>query len=247
MCSLVLLPGAAKAQPAGGPLLTGTHAELTVSLDAGYFKKTIGGVENRSRRMFLRATYGLAGRLDLFGILGLAKLQLELVDSTGAELEDKFRPAYGAGFSLRMLRLHGIGMSVFMTGHVIRFKSTPSNTRTFQVEGADVSQVLEVDYDWREANINLGLAQDLKFMTVYGGVNLKYIERDEEKVEKLVFGGEGVAVASQSGTYKSGVLAMPLLGAEIKLPARLRLNFEAAAGSDSDFTFYIGVSQTGSP
>lgn len=227
--------------------MTGTHDELTMSFDGGYFRKTIGGVDNKSPRMFLRATYGLAGRIDFYGILGLAKLRLENVDSTGADLDQKFQPAYGAGFSLRILRLDGLGLSLFTTGQVLRFKSTPSNTRKFQVESAEVSHVLEVDYDWREANLNLGLAQDLKFMTLYGGANLKYIERDENKVEKLLFGGGGVSISSQKGLYKSGMLATPLAGAEIKLPARLRLNFEAAAASDTDFTFYVGISQTGSP
>ncbi len=231
------------AQPAGVPIHTESNREFTISLDGGFFTKTIFNTKNESRRFFLKASYGVNGNLDFYGILGLTNLSLTRADSARTILEDGFKVAYGGGVSLRILHLEGLQTSLFLNGQLLRFVSKPASESTLGFG----TQVLQLNYDWREANITFGLSKKIGAANFYGGINTKIIQRLETKIDKLVFSGHNATATRVKGEYTSGLLVSPLFGIDLNLPSRLKFSLELSATNDTDFAVYFGLSQTGKP
>ena len=247
-CSLIFFSilGVTKnlyAQPAGGPIHTESNNEFTISLDGGFFTKKIFGIKNESRRFFLKGSFGLNRNLDFYGIFGLTNLRLTLADSARTVLDDGFKVAYGGGLSLQILNFERLQMSLFFNGQMIRFISKPASESTVGFG----SQVLELNYDWRETNLTFGVTKRIGAANFYGGINTKIIRRFETKIVKLIFSGQNTTVTREKGMYTSGLLMSPLFGLDLNLPSRLKFSLELSANDESDFAVYFGVSQTGKP
>jgi len=247
-CSLIffsILGGAEKlnAQPAGVPIYTESNREFTISLDGGFFTKKIFGIKNESRRFFLKGSYGLSSYLDFYGLFGLTNLSLTLADSARTVLDDGFKAAYGGGLSLRILVFERMQMSLFFNGQLIRFISKPASESTLGFG----TQVVQLNYDWREANLTFGLTKKIGAANFYGGINTKIIQRFETKIDKLVFSGQTTAGNQVKGKFNSGLLTSPLFGLDLNLPSRLKISLEISANNESDFAVYFGLSQTGKP
>ena len=246
-CSLIffsILEGTEKlnAQPAGMPIYTEGNREFTISLDGGFFTKKIFGIKNEARRFFLKGSYGL-GNLDFYGLLGVTNLSLTLADSARTVLEDGFKAAYGGGFSLRIPAFERLQVSLFINGQMIRFVSKPASESTLGFG----TQVLQLNYDWRETNLTFGLTKKIGAANFYGGINTKIIQRFETKTDRLVFSGQNTAANQVKGKFNSGLLTSPLFGLDLNLPSRLKISLEISANNESDFAVYFGLSQTGKP
>lgn len=236
----------AKAQ-VGGSSFFGSRGEFSVTVAGGYFQKNIYTVENSAPRFFLKGQYGLSNRVDFFAQVGAAKLTLTVPGQTRIIFRDKHRLAYGAGMIIRPLTFEPLRLSTFFSGQINRFVNKPSVQTNSRVAGSDVIESSALNYDWREADLKMGLSKAFRSLNIYSGVNIKFIQRIETRVEKLIFNGATVTESRQSGEYNSGAIVSPMIGAELLLPARLSLNFEVSANSDTDFVFFIGISQTGRP
>jgi len=247
-CSLIffsILEGTEKlnAQPAGMPIYTEGNQEFTISLEGGFFTKRIYGIKNESRRFFLKGSYGLSSYLDVYGLFGLTNLSLTLADSAHTLLDDGFKAAYGAGFSLRILAFERLQMSLFFNGQLIRFVNKPASESTLGFG----TQVLQLNYDWREANLTFGLTKKIGAANFYGGINIKIIQRFETKIDRLVFSGQNTMANQVKGKFNSGLLTSPVFGIDLALPSRLKISLEMSANNESDFAVYFGLSQTGKP
>ncbi len=231
------------AQPAGGPIHTGSNNKFTLGLDGGFFTKTIFGIKNESRRFFLKGSYSLSYKLDIYGVFGLTNLILRLADAARTQLNDGFKIAYGGGLSLRILDLESLQSSLFFNGQMIRFVSEPASEATLGFG----TQILEFNYDWRETNLTFGLIKKIGAANFYGGINTKIIQRFETKIDKLILGGQNTTVTRETGEYTSGLLMSPLFGIDLNLPSRLKFSLELSANDESDFAVYFGLSQTGKP
>lgn len=234
------------AQPVGSPLATQSQHGLTLSLHGGYFSKDIFGVRNTSPRFLIKGIYGLAGLVDFYGTVGFVKLRLEM-PGAGFEFTDKYRLGYGAGMNLRIFDFEQIRLSSYVSGQIFRFEAKPTGNEALNVAVAQGLKVTELDYDWRELNFNYILAKGFANVTFYTGVNGKIIERHETRTDKIVFNATTVSADIQSGKYKSGLIISPLLGMDFNFPGQVKLSVEGMATSESDFAFYVGLSQTGSP
>lgn len=234
-----------KAQHVGGAIFPGNTDRFAVSVDAGHFTKKIFGIKNDSRRFFLRGSYGIGDRLDFFGRVGLIRLKLTLSDSARTVLDDGFRVAYGGGLTLRILDLERLNASLFLSGQAFRVISKPDFEESLSYAGNLATQVLQLEYDWREANFTFGLTKRFKSVHFYTGVNAKIIQRFETKIDKLVFSGQSALENRENGKYNSGTLISPLVGVGFNLPSRLKFSLELAANNETDFSFYVSLSQTG--
>ncbi len=241
--SILSSAGELVAQPAGAPIYTEGNGEFTISLDGGFFTKKIFRIKNESRRFFLKGSYGLSSYLDFYGLFGLTNLSLTLADSARTVLDDGFKAAYGGGLSLRILVFERMQMSLFFNGQLIRFISKPASESTLGFG----TQVVQLNYDWREANLTFGLTKKIGAANFYGGINTKIIQRFETKIDKLVFSGQNSTATRVKGKYTSGLLTSPLFGLDLNLPSRLKISFELSANNESDFAFYIGLCQRGKP
>jgi len=247
-CSLIFFSilGVARnlyAQPAGIPIHTESNNEFTISLDGGFFTKKIFRIKNESRRFFLKGSFGLSKNLDFYGIFGLTNLSLTLADSARTVLDDGFKVAYGGGVSLKILNFESLQTSLFFNGQMIRFISKPASESTVGFG----SQVLELNYDWRETNLTFGLTKKIGAANFYGGINTKIIQRFETKINKFVVSGQNSTETREKGEYTSGPLMSPLFGLDLNLPSRLKFSLELSANDESDFAVYFGLSQTGKP
>ncbi|MFQ5677527.1 MAG: hypothetical protein ACE5G1_16680 [bacterium] len=240
------LVGNVQAQPVGGPIFSNGEKELTIGVDGGHFSKKIFGTENDSRRFFLKGSYGI-GRLDFFGLVGIVNMELTLADSAQTVLDDGYRIAYGGGATLQLLQFEKLQASLFLTGQFFRFISKPAAEILLSFGGAPASQVLELNYDWREADLSGGISKRIKSIIFYLGASAKIIQRFETKTEKLVFSGQSGVESMEKGEFNSGVLLSPLAGLDIHLPSRLKISMEITARNEQDFAFYLGISQTGKP
>ncbi len=231
------------AQTAGVPIHTESNNEFTISLDGGFFTKKIFRIKNESRRFFLKGSYGQSNKLDIYGLFGLTNLSLALVDSARTVLDDGFKVAYGGGVSLQILNFESLQTSLFFNGQMIRFISKPASESTVGFG----SQVLELNYDWRETNLTFGLAKKVGAANFYGGINTKIIRRFETKIDKFVIRGQNSTETREKGMYTSGLLMSPLFGLDLNLPSRLKFSLELSAIDESNFAVYFGLSQTGKP
>lgn len=234
------------AQPAGLPISTRSHKELTISFDGGVSKRTFAGIGHTSPRFMLRALYGIKGRFDIFGQVGAAQLKLTL-PSDHLVMEDRYRPAYGAGFNWHFFDFIGSGIRAFLGAQILRFETEPASEKRVTVGGKEVSQRTLLHYDWRELQAYFGFSKRFEDFSFYVGANVSVVSRLERRSQRLILNGEGVSLGEQRGKFNSGIISNPLIGFEIALPARTKLNFEGVVASKEEFALYVGLSQTGWP
>jgi hypothetical protein len=235
------------AQPAGMPILTQSDRQVTLSITGGYFQKNINGITYNSPRYLLKGILGLVGFLDLFAEVGVAKVTLDISDGTQARLDGKYQLAYGGGLNIRYFHLPRYRFSLFISGQIFRFVANPSSRNSRILGNTEVLQVVELKYDWREVSLNTGFVKGWGVANFYIGLNAKIIQRLETKIDKIIVNGGGDSSSSQSGEYLSGLESRPFIGLDLKLPSKLTVSLELLARNRSDFVFYIGLSQTGSP
>lgn len=245
--TILAVPQVLFAQPIGSPILTQTHKEFTVSLLGGYVHKNIQGITDNSPRYLIKTVYGLADFIDLFVDAGFAKVDLVMPNEDIATFKGKYNFAYGGGLKIRLLNIRPYRFSIFTSGQVLRFITTPSSEELLTIAGGNILKIRALRYDWREFQINLGVTKGWAVMSLYSGFNAKFIQRLETQVEKIVVDGIGESETSQNGEYLSGLETSPFVGVDFNLPSRYKLSFEIVGQNLSDLAFYIGISQTGKP
>jgi hypothetical protein len=242
----ILRPSELLSQPTGGPFFTDTHKQFTVSLDAGKMASTIYGVETRSSRVLLKAVYGLGERLDLFGIAGGVALRLD-APSLGVALDDKYNLAYGAGFRVKLTQLGKSGLSLIGGAQVFRFESNPASADHVAIANSQVTKALEMQYDWREGHIDAGIGKKIGRFMFYTGINFKYVDRKETKIESYSFGESSLPTNIESGRYQSGTITSPVFGIDVKVGGRYKIHAEISGTDKAAYAYYFGISQTGRP
>jgi len=235
------------AQSGFASVLTAGNKELTVSVNGSYFTRAIAGIDNSSKGLHLKALYGLVKNIDVWASVGLVDLTLNHVDSTGLTLRDNTNLSYGAGLNVKFVTIRRAGLW-FVTGvSYRRFVATAKKQNSLFIGNSEVRQALELRYDWQIFNANIGMVKQFTFMNFYAGLNLRQINRPETKSNKLTFGSESVPSGVVTGEYKSGVIVSPALGVDFKFESRIKLSLGLTVNSRSDYTFSVGISQTGKP
>ncbi|MFQ5637015.1 MAG: hypothetical protein ACE5IR_03370 [bacterium] len=249
LCLIICLPfvRSGAAQSVGSPLKIGEPAELTFSLNGGFDKKTINGIKHESPRILLKAIYGLSNVFELFGEIGIAKLNIRPSGQKRPAFRDGTHLALGAGFTIRFLHFERSHSSLFLNTRFFRFTSSPVSKTTLNTSLSNILQIQELDYDSREFDLNFGLTKRMRFLKVYFGINNKWISRLEKRTGSTVVGGVTESSFSENGEYQSGAKFGPYLGFDVQLPSHLNLSFEGRMTNESDFFINFGLSQTGSP
>lgn len=246
LCWLLLTP-ILRAQPVGSPIQTRSHREWTISLNGSYYKRTIKGINHESPRFLLKTIYGFARKVDLFAEIGLARLHLETTGGVHQEFKDKYHPAFGMGLTFRFLSIEGARVTAFLNSGFFRFTSHPVSETILELPGSQATQVVELEYDWREVSLKLGLIKGVSFVDFYAGLNAGWISRLESRTNKNVIDGISELVSTQTGKYQSGLQTVAYFGLDFNMPTDLTVSIEIQARDTSDFMVNLGFSQKGKP
>ncbi len=118
-----LLPSAGFAANVGGLSSSVGKQKFSFCANIGYLLretkiKDHGEKEVSSRQFLIKADYGLLDRLDLYGEVGVADLQIEQKEFRGA-----LSTIYGGGIKLSLLPLSANGLNFFLNGQILAFSS----------------------------------------------------------------------------------------------------------------------------
>jgi hypothetical protein len=258
--SFVLLPllasGFLSAQTCGNPAGTAGKGLWTMALNGAYQTLDQGSQTTESRRVFFKTQYGLATGLDAYGMVGAVQLTMKNSPSGFSVSKDKYRLAYGAGFSFRTpsgpakpaparrnrKARSSTPLVLFGGGNVIRYPSEA----TYRKTGDYWTQEFNLKYDCREASGHAGILLPGKILKFYLGGAVWAIQRMDTKKQKLVaLDGSETVLGTKKGKYQSGLWTGGMVGLQYDLPGNYSLSVEGIAFNQEYYQIMVGISQTG--
>lgn len=242
-----LWPAGSPAQSVANPMFTDTHNEVTIAIGGGASKEKTGDLTVYNNEYLVRTVVGLGRRFDIYAEFGFSKLAVDLTGATASHLDGDFKPAYGGGLTLRLFTVRKWRLSLFSGAQVFRFTANPTTSETVFLADNPARRQLQLKYDWRTYQFNMGVTKELGELSFVVGVSGRFVQRVEKKVNKLALADGGFSETSTKGEYLSGVQFVPFAGMNLHLPSRLKLNFELKAQDIENIAFFAGISQTGKP
>ncbi|MBN2201359.1 hypothetical protein JW777_05345 [bacterium] len=258
--SFVLLPllasGVLTAQTCGNPAGAKGRGQWTMAFSGAFQTLDQGTQTAESRRLFFKTQYGLANGLDAYGLIGGVELAMKHNSPGFSVSRDKYRFAYGAGFSFmtgnpnartagqtRLRRARNSNPLVFFGGgRVIRY---PSDV-TYRNTGDYWTREFRLKYDFREAAGHAGILLPGKTLSFYAGGAVWALQRLDEKTQTLTdFDGNAAVIGTKKGKYQSGLWTGGLVGIQYDLPENYSLAVEGIAFNQEYYQIMIGISQTG--
>jgi hypothetical protein len=253
----LLASGILSAQTCGNPAGSTGRAQWTMALSGAYQTLDHGSQTAESRRLFFKTQYGLLTGLDAYGMVGAVQLAMKSGAAGFSASTDKYRFAYGAGFSFqtptsavqsaprsRIRRARKpVSLALFGGGHLIRYPSKA----IYRKAGDASTQEFRLDYDCREATGYAGLLLPMKTLKCYLGGVAWGIQRLDEKKQTWL-GSDGTPIwssPSKKGKYQSGIWTGGMVGIQYDLPENYSLSVEGIAFNEQYYQVMIGISQTG--
>jgi hypothetical protein len=264
LAAAVASPPSGCAQICGNPAGTGGKALVAMSVNGGLQTLDHGDQKAESRRIFAKTSYGMLSNVDVYGLLGGVRLDLDAADRDVTVSDGRFRFAYGAGFSVtlnapkpavrtpvrRTVRRTSSGMSVgvWAGGQVIRYPAEAVYRQTIEVAGSSFLRQFDLKYDCREWTGHAGFIVPLyPWLKAYAGGVGWGIQRLDTKREYLINEAEGVSqsLGRKKGRYQSGIWTGGLAGVEFDLPQNYSISAEVIAFNRDYYQVMVGISQSG--
>jgi hypothetical protein len=255
----------AGAQICGNPAGTGGKALVAMSISGGVQTLDHGDQRADSRRMFVKTSYGLASGLDVYGLLGGVRLDMESGKAGITVTDGRTRFAYGAGFSLSLnpagrpangrkpVRMtarrtsSGASIGFWGGGHVVRYPADAVYQQTIDVAGSAFIRKFELNYECTEWTGHAGFIVPLNRIKLYAGGVGWGIQRMDTKREFLINEAESVSqsLGKKKGKYQSGTWTGGLAGIQFDLPQNYAISAEVIAFNRQYFQVMVGISQSG--
>ncbi|MDM7925010.1 MAG: hypothetical protein QUS35_03235 [bacterium] len=255
----ILSTGLLSAQTCGNPAGAAGKGLWTMALSGAFQTLDEGTQTAETRRVLFKTQYGLGAGLDAYGLIGAVDLAMKHNSPGFSVSNDKYRIAYGAGFSFQMpaqgakpapkSRVRNPRSSrntnplvIFGGGNVIRFPSEAVYTKP----GDYWTQEFSLKYDSREATGHAGILLPGKTLKFYIGGAVWAVQRlDSKKQTLLASDGSETVVGTKKGKYQSGVWTGGMVGVQYDLPQNVSLSVEGVAFNQEYYRIMIGISQTG--
>jgi len=232
------------AQPIGVPIVYEQSGQLMVSATGGLARQDLGDDTYLSERYLLRARYGFAKELDLFGGIGIARLRVE---DDAPRQGPKPTLAYGGGVHLTFLNMPKAHLLGSITGQVFRFVNRERREEPITIGGERWTQIRESKHDWLEYGGALGVILDGTWLDVYGGYEVLVLDLLRTDREEFRRQGEAASPGGARAIHFDATGRRPFLGVDFALPDRLKISLEVRGTSLADGAVFIGLSQRGSP
>jgi hypothetical protein len=234
-----LWTAALMAQMAGNPVETRGKGEWTISASGSYSRFQLPN-KTAENKFLLKSAWGITPWLDMYAMGGVAKLGMEYSDFT--DYEDKYRLAYGLGFTLsapedstrQSMRLWG-------GAQLLRFESEGS----IQKVNLYMIEEHELKYDQREFVFYGGIKMPFHRIRFYAAGIGYVLNRDEKMKVYLVQDDDKVLQKKESGGYQSDLQTGGLAGIEFDLPRRYAVTLEGLFFNETNYQIMIGICQTG--
>ncbi len=163
---LVLVAGAAQAAHTGGLAVPVGAGGLAVSTTLGYAERDVENGRNdeaTSRRLLVRAEFGLLANLDLYALFGLTDVEFQHLN-----FEGDLRESLGAGVRWSVLQLPDPALQFVLDLQGETFRSE-DGARTARCQAYHLAA-----YAVRE----IGAAGRVGYFYPYGGLRLSYADYD---------------------------------------------------------------------
>lgn len=252
----LLSSGFLSAQTCGNPAGATGKGLWTMALSGAYQTLDEGAQTAETRRILFKTQYGLGSGLDAYGLIGAVDMAMKHNSPGFSVSNDKYRIAYGAGFSFRTpaenakprqrTRVRSARNSnplvLFGGGNVIRFPSEA----VYSKPGDYWTQEFSLKYDSREATGHAGILLPGKTLKFYIGGAVWAVQRLDTKKQTLIASdGVETIVGTKKGKYQSGVWTGGMVGVQYDLPENYSLSVEGIAFNQEYYRIMIGISQTG--
>jgi hypothetical protein len=244
-------------QTCGNPAGTAGKGQTTMGISGAYQVHEDGQQKMVSNRIFLKAMFGLAPWLDVYGLAGTTQVGMKTVQAGIPEFKDKYRFGYGAGFNFLLnpsaprTKRPGRGSTASSAparigfwggGNVIRYPAEA----VFDVSNGTVGHEYRMKYDCREITGHAGIVIPYRTLKIYAGGVGWAVQRLETKKEYLLgISTEPVFKGGAKATYQSGLWTGGLFGIQVDLPQNYSLTVEAIGFNKADYQIMVGISQTG--
>ncbi len=248
MILIIMLCGAVAgtgwAQMAGNPTGTTGARQWTINANGTYFYQGVGSEKVVSNRFLLKSNWGVTDWLDLYIQGGVANLESRVNSLNTTDYRDKYRFAYGGGFSTS----YGPGkLKAWASANVLRFRSQGNFIETLLIGSQTYDKRFEMGYDWREFRAFLGSSYSYRRFTFYLAAAGWYLWRLDTKDEYLESGSSSTYMGQVKDTYRSGLWSGLLAGIQMNLPQHYAINIEVLLFNETNVQIMAGISQTGSP
>lgn len=227
-----------------GPTLFNGRGRTFGGVDAEYQYWQIEGKDTYSRRFGFTASHGLTPWMDVFGRAGISQLRIEFPDFTPSDMVGSYK--FGGGLGARIKLLQFSNVAVYAEGRGLLYYSEGDVSQVGQVGEVIENQA----WEWREAEGGLGIALELRQLSLYGGVSVSVIQTFTDREKRAYEDSRMVGDPSVSPTeeFRSDPLADPVfIGAIFGLPRDFKLNVKlkgpGSFDEPDDFGLCVSLTQ----
>jgi len=223
---MVSLTGLCQAAPAGDPadpvLLYGTYPIKGEALVDIVFERELD-LSNDNAKMegqwyLAKASVNLIEKIDVYGLLGTAKLKLKDWTASNYDMESDYALAWGGGVKVLLYETEEYGDGILRIGVDGNYRQYEPGIEKVEQSGTEISNVSEKEFEYREWGVGLGLSYTLDQLTPYVGV--KY--SDCETRMRLKFGNTDITKKTANSKEVVGVF----VGADYLFAENIALNLE---------------------
>ena len=223
---MVSLTGLSQAAPAGDPadpvLLLGTYPIKGEALVDIVFERELDlsndNAKIEAQWYFAKASVVLIEKVEVYGLLGTAKLKLKDWTASNYDMESDYALAWGGGAKVLLYETEEYGDGILRVSVDGNYRQYEPGIEEVKIAGTEISNVSEKEFEYREWGVGLGLSYTLDQLTPYIGV--KY--SDCEAKMRLKYGSVDITKKTANSKDVVGIF----VGCDYLFAENIALNLE---------------------
>ncbi len=181
---VVSLAGVSQAAPAGNPadpvLLVGNYPVKVEGLVDIVFERKLDladdNCEIEAQWYLAKASVNLIEKIDVYGLLGTAKLKVKSWTASNYDMESDYSLAWGGGVKVLLYETEEYGDGILRVTVDGNYRQYDPGIEEVKKDDAEVTGILEKELEYREWGVGLGLSYTLDQFTPYIGVKYSDVE-----------------------------------------------------------------------
>jgi hypothetical protein len=233
-------------QIAGNPVETKGEGEWTISAAGTYLHQQLGHETVLSNRWLVKSGWGVTDDIDLYGLCGVVKLNMNAGEKNISEYHGEYEFGYGLGFNMILQAItKENNMGIWVGAQALRFPSSGKFIETYQTSSENLFHEYEMQYAWNEVHACLGIIYPYQHFRFYLSGAGYLVQRDDKKTEYILYGADRTYWGEEQDEYRSGLWTGVLVGFDINLSNNYVFSVEGLIFNSSNYQIKIGICQTG--